>query len=79
MPAYNLRCDKCQKTLRKMLPKFEGLKCACGGDFTRNSTVSTVVKEVLDNGFMVRQVERIHNIDELKKERSKEPEGDDFI
>lgn len=81
MPAYNLRCDKCQKTLRKILPKFEGLKCSCGGDLLRTSAdqVSTVVKEILDNGVMVRKVERIHNVDELMKERSKQPKEDDFI
>lgn len=41
--------------------------------------VSTMIKETLDNGSMARKIERIHNIEELVKERSKDPEGPDFI
>lgn len=81
MPAFHLKCQKCQKAIRKLLPKFEVLNCECGGEFHRSNTdgPSTVIKETLDNGVMVRKVERIHNIDELVKERSKDPAGDDFI
>lgn len=81
MPAYHLKCDKCQKSLRKLLPKFEAMTCECGGQFERidPTKVTAQIKEVLDNGVMVRKVERLHNIDQLVKERSQEPEGDDFV
>jgi hypothetical protein len=57
------------------------MSCECGGEFQRTDVngLNTVVKEILDNGVMVRKVERIHNIEELMKERSKDPTGDDFI
>ncbi len=81
MPAYYLKCDKCQNSQRKILARFVGMKCECGGEYQRTDSngLNTVVKETLDNGVMVRKVERIHNIEELIKERSKDPKGDDFI
>jgi hypothetical protein len=81
MPAFHLKCDKCSKEKRKLLPKYEVLSCDCGGFFHRNSSdgPNTVIKETLDNGVMVRKVERIHNIDQLIKERAQEPDKDDFI
>lgn len=79
MPAFNLQCDKCEKQIRKILSKFNGLDCECGGKYQRLNKTSSVIKETLDNGVMTRKVERIHNIDDLVKERSKEPEKDDFV
>lgn len=80
MPAFHLRCNQCQKTKRRILPKFKELPCDCGGVFERQDvSISTQVKEVLDNGAMVRKVERLADIDAMVKERSKELDGDDFI
>jgi hypothetical protein len=81
VPAYHLMCEKCLKRVRKLLPKFEGSTCECGGPYKRleANKMSAQIKETLDNGIMVRKVERLHNVEELVKERSKEPDKDDFI
>lgn len=81
MPAFYLKCGKCQKDKRKILAKYVVTKCECGGDLVRTNQgkQSTMIKETLDNGAMTRKIERIHNVQELMKERSKEPGPDDFI
>jgi DNA-directed RNA polymerase subunit RPC12/RpoP len=76
MPAFYLKCNKCSKELRRILTKFTEIKCDCGEVMQRTDKTnpSAMIKEVLDNGAMIRKVERIHNIDELVKQRSKEPD-----
>jgi hypothetical protein len=81
MPAFYFKCDKCSKQKRKILPKLEKeVRCECGGVCVRaESNTSSVVKEVLDNGIMARKVERIYNIQELAKERSKDPDDPGIV
>ena len=49
---------------------------SCGKILERKNENKTsgTVKEVLDNGIMPRKVERLSNIEELIKERSREKE-----
>jgi len=70
MAVYHYVCPKCElfvKTFKK------GLKCnKCGTEMVRNSTGSRYdVKEVLDNGIMARRVERLKDIEEIMKDRSR--------
>ena len=80
MPAFHLKCNQCQKTKRRILAKYKELPCECGGVFERDQgDITSQIKETLDNGAMVRKVERLHDIEAMVKERSKEPDGDDFV
>lgn len=81
MPAFYLKCGECQKEKRRILPKFEEIKCECGCVMHRTDQTnpSTMIKETLDNGFMVRKVERIHNVEELMKDRGKKPDDPGIV
>lgn len=80
MPLFNIYCQKCKKVtrvLRKERPKLG--QCECGGINTFAINVSTQVMERLDNGIMPKAVERLSNIEELKKERielAEKPDSD---
>lgn len=46
-------------------------KCRCGGDLIRTGNgPSTAVYETLDNGAMVKAVERLADVERLIKERN---------
>lgn len=81
MAAFYLKCNTCNKEIRKLWVKFKQTSCECGGDFVRldKNNASAMIKETLDNGAMVRKVERIHNIDELVRDRSKHEKDGEFV
>lgn len=76
MPMYHYRCEPC-RTDAMLLRKPEKAKdpaiCpGCQQPMTRDPKPPTsMVKETLDNGIMGRRVERLANIEEIGKERSK--------
>lgn len=78
MPLYNLNCPKCLKTFRKLLllvalPKAECPECHVLME--REATPpSNTVYESLDNGAMIKRVERLANAEELHKNRDKKEE-----
>lgn len=78
MPLYHFKCCKCHKPARKILPASEANKthiCQCGHTLTReHRPPSTVAKEILDNGVMVKAVERPSEAEELYKTRAAEVE-----
>jgi len=81
MPIYNLRCPKCWSTKRVVRsPGWKAseakLPCTnwqkCGGIYERNSDAaqqSTLVKETIDNGVMVKSLERLADAERLHKDR----------
>jgi putative FmdB family regulatory protein len=76
MPVYHFECEKCLKTIRKMLeidPKAWAKSCQCGGNFRRKASgPSCQVMERLDNGAMPRAVERLAEVERIQAEdRSK--------
>ena len=81
MPAFYLKCNLCNKEARKIWPKFKTSSCKCGGVFLRldKNNASAIIKETLDNGAMVRKVERIHNIEELVRAQGAPKKDGEFI
>ncbi len=85
MPLYHFRCDACGKQVRKLLtPAQSGEPRACPEDTCSGSLLRTPkpptsnVVETLDNGFMVRRLERPADAERLYKERAaKDPLGED--
>jgi hypothetical protein len=79
MPAFYLKCQKCGSEKRRILAKYADSPCDCGGVYERTDKTnpSTMIKETLDNGAMVRKIERLHNIEELVKERSSQDPNKD--
>lgn len=75
MPAFNLKCNSCFKELRKILKDYVPVKCDCGGIMSRQANVSSQIKEIIDNGIMTRKVERLADINELRKNRNKDDDG----
>jgi putative FmdB family regulatory protein len=76
MPMYNFRCPQCQsavKILRRPEKANQPVECPhCKVQMSRDPQPPTsMVKETLDNGIMGRRVERLANIEEIGKERSK--------
>ena len=76
MPAFNLVCTECgEKQTRVLFNKtnLPKLVCIfCSGKVKRVvKGPSLQVKERLDNGIMVRAVERLANAEELFDDRSK--------
>jgi hypothetical protein len=82
MPLYSWKCKGCGFIGRKLSPKRPGLTpcTACGGDneYMDSSPTSRVI-EVMDNGVMTRKVEVLSNISDLMKNRSKPPGEPDII
>jgi hypothetical protein len=80
MALYVLTCDKCGRSVKKLLPTAElankGTKCLnkavpCDGTLRRTPTPPTVHnKEVLRFGHQVKDVERFSDAEQLYKERS---------
>ena len=68
MPLYYLSCPSCgDKVTTICTPaQLKGRKCLCGSILKREQKgPTTAVKEVIDNGVMVRQVERFSDAEEL--------------
>lgn len=76
MPKYFLVCTDCKMVQTRFLPcdtKFSMVECRdCGGKCRRTIKGPSVqVMEKLDNGSMVRAVERLADAERLAKERAK--------
>jgi hypothetical protein len=77
MPLYTFACSECGATKRKLLENEAAAKvaciiCQCGMFMERFATPPTArVTEVLDNGSMVRKVERLQDAESIYKERSR--------
>jgi hypothetical protein len=77
MPLLYGKCCKCQAskkflTADTLWDNISAVRkvCSCGGNFERDARgVNSMVMEVLDNGVMPRAVERLADIEELKRER----------
>lgn len=79
MPMYNYQCPGCKQTFRLIRTPEKALlpvNCAtCDTQLVRKpAPPSSMAKEVLDNGMMARQVERLADIEEIVVERSKTKE-----
>jgi len=71
MPLFEWQCTKCGTKTRKILPRRPHLgKCCCSGDLTFLTKVSSVTKEVIDNGLMYKALERDADAEEKLKERN---------
>ena len=76
MPLYNFECSNCGATKNKLLGSESEAQVACVickcGEFMERRAVapSARVTEVLDNGSMIRRVERLQDAERIYKERS---------
>jgi len=71
MPMFHFRCESCSTPKSRLLKDatVNPGACACGGKLKREpkgTTTRTVEK--LDNGAMPRAVERLSDIESLRKE-----------
>lgn len=78
MPIFHFQCPGCGFRLRKILGYIDENQVICPGCGQGANRVpsapSTTVKEVLDNGLMIRPVERIADAERIFRERSKTSE-----
>jgi hypothetical protein len=78
MPLFYLKCKKCNKIKPILENKFEliseeKLTCRCGEKLEHQSKgPSTTLLEHLDNGAMLKPVERYSDAEELFKKRHDE-------
>lgn len=75
MPIFNLSCAKCAKIEKRLLAKRPESppKCPqCGGDRVFDNNMASIVLETFDNGFMVKKVQRLKDIEELRDNRQKQ-------
>lgn len=74
MPAFCLKCKECGVFRRKLAKTWAlvNLKCPdCDGEMERAPEgPATQVMESLDNGVMVRRVERFRDAERMYKERA---------
>lgn len=73
MPLFRLKCQTCGK-LYKFLEDSRptGKRCSkCDVDLVTDSRVSSGVVEVLDNGLMPKKVERLENVQDLRRDHAK--------
>jgi hypothetical protein len=74
MPLYNFVCSGCDKHVRKLLSPGKQTSpqaCACGAALVRSAGApSSQTMEVLDNGVMVRRIERPADAQRLMRERA---------
>jgi hypothetical protein len=80
MPLYHFQCIHCEKTRRRILePDQVGavvVLCECGELMDRKSKPPTTkITETLDNGAMVRKVERPADAEQLYRERAHGKKG----
>ncbi len=76
MPLYQFICSACAEQTRKILDagkQKEKHACKCGGELLRDASApSTQTMETLDNGLMVRRIERLKDAEELYHDRAKQ-------
>jgi hypothetical protein len=81
MPLFNFQCNKCKRTARHIFSvsdseAYDGSLCfenGCDGRWQRTPTgPTTQVVERLDNTINPRPVERLADIERMKKEPPKE-------
>jgi hypothetical protein len=75
MALYVLVCEKCGKTLKRLLSSPDeanaGMLCTCGGTMRRlTSTPSLHNKEVLAMGHQIKDIERFSDAEKLYDERA---------
>jgi hypothetical protein len=71
MALFQWKCDSCGKFERKILDKRPPIdKCQCGGLLSFVTSINAMVMETIDNGVMVKKLERLNNVEELLKERN---------
>jgi hypothetical protein len=74
MPIYYYRCPKCDKTNRRLLASEAEadktlLLCQCSEEMVRAPQPPTArITETLDNGIMVRKLERLADAEQIHKE-----------
>lgn len=79
MPLFYFYCSNCQKKYRHILKQYSlGQKVSC---VVCKSALERLVKapttqttEIIDNGIMPKQVEKLMDVKELLEERSKKSE-----
>lgn len=75
MPLYYFRCKACGAPARRIIEpeKVKDVRCPkCGGEVERTPKPPTaMLKEVVDNGLMVKRLENFTDGQELTKARSK--------
>ena len=81
MPIYYFHCPECQETVRKLLKPeaLEGMtpycpKCHKAMERSPQPPTAKIV-ETLDNGIMVRRVERLADAEQIHKERAHGKKG----
>lgn len=79
MPLFSLQCPMCSKIYQKLLKDVLSIneeKCIdCLVRLERKlNEFSTQSTEIIDNGIMIKQVEKLTNVEELLLERSKNHE-----
>ena len=74
MPIYYYKCPECEKTNRRLLSgESEAdkviLLCQCTAEMVRAPQPPTAqIVETLDNGVMVRKLERLADAEQIHKE-----------
>lgn len=81
MPIYSLNCSVCNKTYKKLIKDkklIDQEKCVvCKAQlFLGMSQVTTQTTEVIDNGIMVKQVEKLMHVEELLHDRAHQSTND---
>ena len=80
MALYVLECTECKSFVKKIAGSLPKINCSqCGRVLTRKPLAqgSTSVMEVLDNGVMVKKLERFRDIEELRSDHGSQPEKKD--
>ena len=73
MALFDFECPSCYRIVKRLANKEPNIECTnCHVLMVRKSNPpNTQVKEVLDNGFMTKRVERLKDAEELYKNRKK--------
>ncbi len=78
MPIYFYSCGECGNQFKRLLPKEEKTSVCkvCGSAAQRAPQPPTTrITETLDNGVMVRKVERLADAEQIHRERAKGKKG----
>ena len=72
MALFSWQCTKCSEKGRCLKPARPKLApCPkCGAEQRFTTQVQSMKMDTLDNGVMVRKIERLHNVEELNAERN---------
>ena len=85
MPLYNFKCETCSLATRTIAggeaeASSKIKTCKCGGKMVRSpKPFTSQAVETIDNGFMVKKVERLVDAARIYKERADadKPKSDD--